>query len=212
MARLVKSIRSTAADPVEVVFYVDMDDPVSWQTAAELDVVMVSSDPPIVLSDMWNRCANAAQGEVLMQCGDDIVFRTPGWDRAVMAAFEAVPDRIVLVHGDDRLQGFRLATHPFLHRRWVDTVGYLVPPGFSCDWTDVWLHEVAQALGRRVYLPGVVTEHMHPVAGKGPMDQTHRDRMERGARDNVAALYTARVGEREADIAKLRAQMEVPHA
>lgn len=208
MRRLVESVYATAETPVEVVFYCDLDDPDSTAAAVELGrsgTVKHVLGERICLSDMWNAAAQQAAGEVLMMCGDDIVFRTPGWDSAVLEAFEGVPDRIALVYGNDLTQHERLATHPFIHRRWYDAVGYLVPNGFSCDWSDMWLNEVAIALGRRVYLPNVVTEHMHPVMGKARLDDNHRERLARGRRDNVRQLYLDRAPEREADVQKLRA-------
>jgi hypothetical protein len=206
MRRLVESVRATAQTPVEVIFYVDLDDGASAETARELGVRHVIG-PRIVLSDMWNEAAAVATGEILMMCGDDVVFRTDGWDAKVLDAFERYPDRIALVYGDDTIQGRRLATHPFVHRAWYQAVGYLVPPGFSCDWSDMWLNEVADTLGRRVYLPDVVTEHMHPVMGKARLDDNHRERLARGRRDKVRELYVARASERAADVAKLRAVM-----
>lgn len=204
---LVGSALSTAAGPVELVFYVDTDDDLSAAVLDEMAHLPVRyvRGPRIVLSQMWNRCADVAKADVMMHCGDDIAFRTPGWDTRVLAAFEAVPDRIVLVHGDDGFQRERLATHGFLHRRWVEAVGYFVPPHFSSDYNDVWLTEVADALGRRAYLPDVVTEHMHPAAGKGEWDLTHRERLARHERDDPGALYASMVDGRAADVAKLKA-------
>ncbi len=204
MRRLVESIQTTSTTPVEVVFYMDSDDPDSHATAVELGVKHVIGER-IVLSDMWNVAAAQASGDILMMCGDDIVFRTPGWDQKVIDAFDEYPDKIALVYGNDLIQHDRLATHPFIHRNWYDAVGYLVPNGFSCDWSDMWLNEVAIALGRRHYLPNVITEHVHPVMGKARLDDNHRERLARGRRDNVRALYEAREAERAVDVEKLKA-------
>lgn len=207
MRRLAESIRATAAGEVELVFYIDLDDGPSCAAAVELGARHFLGER-IVLSDMWNACAAAASGDIVMQCADDIVFRTPGWDLEVEAAFARVPDRIALVYGNDLVHGPRLGTHGFIHRAWMDAVGYMLPPGFSCDMSDLWVNEVAEELGRRVYLPRVITEHMHPSVGKGRLDQTHRDRLARGRADDVTALYAARAGERAAHVAKLRAVIE----
>jgi len=211
MRRLVETATSTASGPVEVVFYIDLDDPESVSAAVELGMsgtVRHVVGERIVLSDMWNVAASQASGEILMMCGDDVVFHTPDWDVRVAEAFQSVPDRIALVYGNDLVQHELLATHPFIHRNWYNAVGYLVPNGFSCDWSDMWLNEVAIALERRVYLPDVVFEHVHPVTGKVRMDDNHRERLARGRRDNVRELYASRAAEREADIAKLQAVMD----
>jgi hypothetical protein len=204
--QMVQSAMATAAGPVEVVLYADDDAPLPDRFSKTRGVTVVTG-PRILLSEAWNTAAGLASADILMHCGDDIVFRTPGWDERVVREFAKVPDRIVFVHGNDLLQGPNLGTHGFLHRRWVDAVGYLVPPHFSSDYNDTWLTEVADKLGRRVYLPDVVTEHMHPLAGKAEWDLTHRERLERHKADDVDQLYKQLAAQREADVAKLRAVM-----
>lgn len=204
--RLVDSAYTTSDLPPQFVFYIDEDDPRRDETlhAAVTVGATITIGPRIVLSEMWNRCAESAVHDVMMHCGDDIVFRTPGWDSMVLGAFNGFPDKIVLVHGDDGYQRGHIATHGFYHRNWVETLGYFVPPYFSSDYNDLWLTEVADAIGRRIYLPHVYTEHMHPSAGKGELDQTHLDRLERHDRDNVAGLYASLAQRRIEDAAKLR--------
>lgn len=190
MHRLVTSARQTASNPadLEFIFYIDDDDDHSAVVADNLGATAVRG-PRIVLSEMWNRCWDEATHDVAMHCGDDIIFRSRDWDLHVLYAFERYPDKIALVHGRDGYQDAALATHGFLHRNWVNTLGYFVPPHFSSDYNDLWLTEIADAVGRRVYLPEVYTEHMHPVVGKGVWDQTHQERLARHARDGVDQLY-----------------------
>lgn len=205
MRRLVTSAREMAANPldVEFIFYVDDDDEASATAADDLGGCAVRG-PRIVLSEMWNRCWDESTSDVAMHCGDDIIFRSRDWDLHVTRAFERHPDRLVLVHGRDGYQDAGLATHGFLHRRWVETLGYFVPPYFSSDYNDTWVTEIADAVGRRVYLPDVYTEHMHPVVGKGVWDQTHQERLARHQRDNVEQLYRDLLPKRLEAIEKLR--------
>lgn len=209
MRRLVQSARETAANPTEIefIFYVDDDDEASATLADELGATTVRG-PRIVLSEMWNRCWDEAKYDVAMHCGDDIIFRSQNWDLHVLYAFERYPDKIALVHGRDGYQDAALATHGFLHRRWVEALGYFVPPHFSSDYNDLWNTEIADAVGRRVYLPEIYTEHMHPVIGKGTWDQTHQERLARHTRDNVDQLYRDLLGRRMEDIAKLTAAIQ----
>lgn len=198
------SARETAANPAEIefIFYVDDDDDESAVRADYLDTTAVRG-PRIVLSEMWNRCWDEAKYDVAMQCGDDIIFRSRDWDLHVLYAFERFPDKIALVHGRDGYQDANLATHGFLHRRWINHLGYFVPPHFSSDYNDLWLTEVADLLGRRIYVPEIFTEHMHPVVGKGVWDQTHQERLARHARDNVDQLYRNLLSRRMEDVTKL---------
>ena len=195
--------RETAEGPIELVTRLDDDDPAVYPDMGDVRIV----GPRGLLSAYWNECYQQASGEILMHAGDDIRFRTVAWDARVRSVFDAIPDRILFVHGDDGHQHERLGTHGFLHRRWVETVGYFVPPYFSSDYNDTWLTEVADRLGRRIYLPDVGTEHLHPHAGKGEWDLTHRERLTRHAQDNVDALYASLADAREADAGKLRAVM-----
>lgn len=205
--RLVTSGRATADGDLEFIFYVDDDDEVSADVVRELDCELLTG-PRVVLSEMWNRCWERASHDVAMHCGDDIIFRSEHWDTRVLEAFDLVDDKIAFVHGRDGFQDAQLGTHGFLHRRWVEAVGYFVPPYFSSDYNDLWLTEVADALDRRVYLPDIYTEHMHPVVGKAELDQTHQDRLERHQRDGVDRIYRRSGAQRAADVAKLRVVIE----
>lgn len=212
-SRLVRSIESMAAHSrrVEIVSYHDEDDPdlslyPNFSLYPFYDHMRLVK-PRVILSEAWNKCYQHASGEILMHCGDDIVFRTPGWDTIIRETFRRFDDRIVLVHGDDMsVNTDALATHGFLHRRWVETVGYFVPPYFSCDWNDVWLTEVADAIDRRVKVP-VITEHLHYTFDKRERDATDAEREERGREDNVVDLYKSMAKERRSDAAKLKEVM-----
>jgi glycosyl transferase / beta-hydroxylase protein BlmF len=200
--RLLRSARSTAEGPLEFVFRTDEDAPLDAMLAAKPDVVEVNG-PRITMSDMWNACWRAASADVFMMCCDEVVFRTPGWDEQVLGRFAEFPDRIVLVFGNDLFHpAGDGVTLPFVHRAWTDAVGYFTPPYFGADFADVWLDDLAKRVGRREYVP-VVTEHMHPAAGKSLWDQTHQERLARLAAQDPRGVYEQKAPERESDARKL---------
>jgi hypothetical protein len=209
--QLLDTIRATAATTgVELILRLDDDDPrladyADQVTGTDVQIIVA---PRTTLSICWNECAAIAHWDVLMLCGDDIRFRSPDWDKLVMDTIWSCPDRLVLVHGRDGIQDSRVATHPFMHRRWMETVGYFVPPLFASDWNDMWLTEVADMIGRRCYLPDLYTEHMHPVVGKGPMDQTHLERLDRHRTQGVDQLYRDTADGRRADADRLSAAIQ----
>jgi hypothetical protein len=209
---MVDSGRETADSRVQWVFYLDDDDLVSRQMAEELDReagdVVFKIGPRILLSSMWNECFSIADHDVLQHSCDETIYRTAGWDTAVLEAFQEWPDGIGLVYGRDGIHDERLATHGFITRDWVEAVGYFVPPYFSSDYNDLWLHEVAGSIGRRVFLPDVFTEHMHPAVGKGPLDQTHQDRLTRHSQDGVDGLWNQLLPKRQEDVVKLMTAMQ----
>lgn len=206
---MVKSARQTAAHQIEFIFRVDDDDLYAMPDVMDYSDTTVIIGPRTTLSSLWNECQQAASADIFMQCDDEVVFRTDGWDAHVLAAFEQYPDRICFVHGQDGHQvPGSFGTLGFLHRRWVETVGYFTPPYFSSDYGDTWLNDVSNMIGRRVYLSSVFTEHMHPVANKGEWDATHRERLIRGQRDDVYGLYLSMYSQRREDAEKLRAVMQ----
>lgn len=208
--RMYDSLVATTVYPrqVEVVVYLDSDDPTKAEYPNETYVpIWYRGGERCLLSEAWNYCYRHASGEILMHCGDDITFDTPGWDKMVRDAFAEVPDKILFAHGDDLgPHGKEFGTHGFVHRRWVEALGYFVPPLFSSDWNDVWLNEVADLIGRKQLLP-FVTEHHHYTFGKAERDQTHAEREERGARDDVVNLFKQTAAERKADVQKLKKVM-----
>lgn len=215
-SRLVQSATelATHARRIEIVTYLDNDDSHSGHYWAPRNGTFyggalgrVIHGERILLSEAWNECYRQASGEIVMHCGDDIVFRTPGWDTIVRQTFRRFPDRILLAHGDDMsVNTDALATHGFLHRRWVDTVGYFLPPLFSCDWNDVWLTEVADLIDRRVKMP-IITEHLHYYFDKRPRDATDIEREERGREDGVVDLFKNTRSDRVRDAEKLKEAM-----
>lgn len=202
---------STKRGEVEIVARFDDDDD---ENQFLLDVglwpLRMIVGPRSTLSSLWNECAVEANGEILMQCADDIRFRTPGWDLMVRDAFDSCPDRIAYVYGRDGIADERMATHGFMHRRWYEALGYFTWPEFSSDYGDLWNHTIAERLGRLHYIPELYTEHLHPSAGKGEWDQTHQERMARDAVDKNEDRWQAAQPDLEQAVWKLSAVLDVP--
>lgn len=196
------SAHQTATGPVEVLAYVDDDDPADYTSVTGVRLVV---GPRITLSDCWNRLADEADGTILGMGSDDIRYRTDLWDYKVRTAFSLYSDRIVFVYGRDGIHDRKLGTHGFVSRRWVDTLGYFTWPGFAADYADTWIHELALRAGRVVYLSDVFTEHLHPIVGKAEYDQTHQERLARGKAENVAALWEALADKRRYEAERLEA-------
>jgi hypothetical protein len=206
MAHSVIATAHPASVPWEIIAYQDADDPPYPEDV--LAFAQWVRGPRITLSDCWNKCAKRASGEIFMQCNDDVIFRTSNWNEIISKVFEYVEDRIVMVHGSDggkRASSF--GPHPFVHRRWYETLGYFTPPFFSSDYGDTWINELANAIGRRSYVPSVLFEHMHFTFNKSDIDETTSERLVRHSRDSVERLYDNLEPLRRFDIEKLRAAM-----
>jgi len=161
--RLIDSVFLTAASPdkIEILFYIDSDD----ESFPALDHfssrVKVFKGPRTWISNAHNYLYSHCEGEIVMTGADDMVFRTQGWDSAIYAAFDSIPDKIALIYGNDLgTHAGKIATHGFFHRNWIESLGTWVQPGRGSLW-DLWSTENARKLGRLVFLENVVIEHVH---------------------------------------------------
>ena len=222
--RMLQSIHDTAARAmaIEVVGYLDEDDETNYEQLAKyvpglgkfngaIRLTLIRGKR-IVLSNMWNKCAAAASGDIFMQGNDDIVFRTKAWDVLVEKEFAKVPDRILMVHGNDGSGGASgekgiFAVHPFVSRKWYEVLGYVTAPYFASDFGDTWINHIANAIDRRRYVP-IVIEHMHYWWGKMPLDGNTEDRLKRHSDDNVELLYRNLGPLRAIDVEKMEAAIE----
>ena len=208
MTRLCEAAYSLAQSPddIQLVFYIDSDDVLSLDRMKLLGSSRIKAivGPRISLSEAWNVLSRESQGEICMQCGDDAVFRTFHWDALVRAAFDACPDKLIFVYGKDGIQNEKMGTLGFLHRNWINTVGYFMPPYFYSDCTDLWLTDVAKRLKRVKYIPEMYIEHLHPAAGKAELDKTHQERLAKLKQESSLKIYSALKFKRKEDVKKLK--------
>ncbi len=200
--RLWKSIMDTVddSDNVEMCVYVDNDDNITIDHLknkyGDNKKIKFIVGKRITLSKMWNEAYKLATGNIIMLCADDIVFRTKSWDTSIRKEFDKYSDKIVLVFGCDGLRWGTLATHSFVHRKWIEISGFWLPPYFVSDYCDTWLDDVSKRINRRIYKQEIYTEHMHYDIGKAKMDQNMRDRLKRHKQENPGLLYNSLINER----------------
>jgi hypothetical protein len=193
---------------LECCVYVDYDDSVTQNMCNLLQSKYLTQfkyivGPRVKLSQMVNKAYEISSGELLQFAGDDILFKTQGWDTKIRDAFDKYPDKIALIYGDDGHYGKEFATHPVLHRKWAEVVGYASPPYFSSDYCDTWLFDIAKGLGRLEYVDYLV-DHMHPSWGKGETDEVYREGRERTVVDRNDILYQQLTNKRIEDLEKLK--------
>jgi hypothetical protein len=179
---------STAKHPsdLQIVFYIDNDDADSIDKVKSMiskdnvsgRIVHIVGKRLKMGSNMWNIACNKADGEIFWLGGDDNIFRQKNWDEIVRKEFLKFPDRIAYVYGWDGLRRDELGTHGFLHRNWVEAVGFFVPDNFVFYKTDQFLTNLASQIGRKVFLKDIlIAEHMHYSKGKSKKDTTYLERL-----------------------------------
>jgi len=212
ITRMVDSIVRTISDinNVELLVYIDDDDVESipaLTAAAERISVNAIQGNKMPGSQMYNAIFKEARGDIIMFSADDIVFNTPNWDLLVQKEFDAYEDKILLVYGNDGYQNGRIATHGFIHRYWVELVGYVLPPKLASAYTDEWMTDLAIRVGRKCYRPDLLTEHMHPAVGKAPMDDVYKNRIE--VAGDIGAYYRSLEPDRIRDAETLKGFIEL---
>lgn len=127
------------------------------------------------------------QVEAIAFMGDDHRPRTEGWDVRYLEALRTLPG---FVYGDDLLQGPNLPTQVAISARVVRALGHMAPPVLTHLFVDNYWRDLGRTAGCITYLPDVVIEHVHPVAGKAPWDEGHRrvNRPELYEQDRAAYL------------------------
>jgi hypothetical protein len=122
----------------------------------DLKILIVKGKRITWLGDMWNECWRASKGDILQLAGDDITYETKEWDRIVRKRFDGSEDKILLVYGGDGKRD--KITHPWIHRRWTDILGYFTPTELVYG-NDSWLEEIAFMLGRITFEKKILISH-----------------------------------------------------
>lgn len=207
LALMVESYRATARLPGTTLIAVyDQDDP----ALPEYERVDVDH---MVLKDRegYTYSLNAAARdawddvEILGAFGDDVLFRTPGWDERV----EEVLTSPGIAYGNDLVHAAGHPTAIWMSSTISRALGWLALPYSRHLWVDDAWKILGQQSGTLRYMPDVIAEHMHPAVGKAEMDQTyhevydgalgHRDHMgylawvEHNLEDDVAKVKHAAV-------------------
>ena len=117
---------------------------------------------------------------VLGFMGDDHLPITPGWDTKVLAALREMGTGVV--YGDDGFRHADLASSWFMTADIVRALGRMVPAPVEHLACDNAVMDLAREAGCLRYLPDVLIEHRHPLAGKSEWDSSY-------ARTNSAAQY-----------------------
>lgn len=196
---LLEAFDATCTAETFVAFVVDADDPLrddythvvegasrvdgpgQWLSRRAAAGVLVTPSTTMVEALNFAAIGYATTTPVAVAfLGDDHRPRTKGWDTAYLEALRELGTGIV--YGNDLLQGPRIPTQCAMTSDIVRALGFMAPPTLTHLFVDNFWKDLALAAGCLTYLPDVVVEHMHPVAGKAEWDAGH-------VRVNQPAMY-----------------------
>lgn len=176
--KLAKRMYDTAMDTVsspqklQILFYLNNDDETlkDYQSFLPEDSIIVGPDQSTSYS--WNNdLLPRAKHEIIFLAGDDVQFKTAHWDKKITDVFDSYDDKICMVVPWDGKtkdwqnqlpdkpvvevpKGIRVGSPHFaLHKNWINTLGYFLPPWFWHWYVDTYNQKIANELGRLVFLP-----------------------------------------------------------
>jgi hypothetical protein len=204
------AMKNARLSSTEVLMLVDADDP-TLQDYLDSNMAVRVLAIRLGYTGSLNAIASevASEHSIIGAFGDDVIFRTSGWDRKVTQTL-ANPG---IAYGDDRIHG---RNHP--SAVWMSTViyqalGWLALPATTHQWADDGWKRLGQKLGILRFIPNVVVEHMHPGVGKAEWDETYDSvfQPERAKADHDGFNAWVENGGLEADAAKVQAMLEAMH-
>ena len=174
IAELIKSLDETETES-DLIVVIDSDEP-QIEAYFELgcDVLMVEKNGKGMAKPL-NFAANHYRDKYrhFAFLGDDHRPRTKNWDTIFINALDELG--IGLVYGDDLLQGENLATAVAMSGEIVKELGGMVPQDMIHLYLDNFWMTLGKDLNALRYIPEVVLEHLHPIAGKAEWDDQYRE-------------------------------------
>ena len=205
---LINSVLSTVLDinNVKIYFGIDLDDPTRDEAMrlrncySFVEIVDIDNNGKFLgVGKLWNLCAKEAKEEILAMIGDDMVFRTKGWDDIILREFGdylCPKDNIKMVYCNDGMHGSEISVNLFIHRRYMELNGYLMREEFMVDFIDTWIQQVLSSLGRVKYRGDILIEHKHWSFRKSFKDSVANNLRGNGYPQESQVLWAKLINER----------------
>ncbi len=190
--RMVESAAKTALGKINVFVCIQTDEDVKRYSFLEMNksnniywseniivYPFLMLDCPTVA--LWNELAECTCNRrimldkdvrLFMLAADDMIFATPGWDKALIDHYNALGNKIhVYAFQDSR--DHEGTPHPIVTREYMDAMGYFVPPIFLHWFIDSWTIAIARANNCFTHLKDHLLIHDKP-SDRGEADETHK--------------------------------------
>lgn len=179
-----KSVDGVTADPrnVEIVFGVHSNDRESIEKILHVDsqtkisvrceIIDRYPDGKPHLSFLWNQIYDRAKYPIVGYFGDDVIFKTPGWDQEIRKEMEDHSKMVMC--NDVHVQRGKQATLFFTHKTVHERIGYYLSMDYRRWFADTMLGKIYADAGKRVYREDIITEHLHPDVFPDRVDETYK--------------------------------------
>jgi len=190
---LYNNIVDTVTEPTEVELLIkfDLDDIVpSWiinETVGKLCKFYCGLRSEYLQRDYYNWLAEKATGDYLWAIGDDVRFKTKGWDRFIPIRIEDYllnkPDRIAYIYVDEEGSTALHPCFPLITKEAYKATGMYFHPELLSWGADRTLYELYEGIDRMYHIPNIEIKHLSYHDGKGIFDETAGSMKERFFRD-----------------------------
>jgi hypothetical protein len=203
--RLLASFTETASPETEIAFVVDADDQDTYRGADWGRAMCAVLEPRGYLCEKLNKTAEAVVDtyDALMWCADDHVFRTEGWDAAMLASLEDLggsgwvyPDT---VRRNDVPEIWMCSSDV------VRALGWFANPRLSHFLLDNSVAELGKRSGLIRWCPQAKVEHLHySICKETEHDEVYRTAEEKFGQSDLKAFEEWRANHLANEVALLR--------
>lgn len=199
--------QATTTSAAGLLVAVDDDDPAlpDYRQVCAARNITLTVGPRLRMVPILNKIAieQAPRHFALGFLGDDHRPQTPAWNQRYLDELHDLGTGFV--YGNDLLAKARLPTQ-FALTSDMQTLGAMIPAPVKHLWADNQIYDLGHAIGRIRYLPDVIVEHRHPLAGKADQDAGYLEVNDPAASEADRLVY-ARWYEHHMpdDVAKLQA-------
>lgn len=202
VARMVRAWHATGGFVgAGMVWAIDADDPTyaeytrAFAMHPEATWVAMNEWMPMVQKLDYVASEAAQDVHLVGFMGDDHLPRTECWVSKIVETSITNPGHAI-IYGRDGFQDEHLPTWWVMTSSVIRTIGKMVPADVQHLYCDNAVKTLGEAAGILHYRSDVLIEHMHPVAGKGEMDDGYVrvNRQEQYDRDSQQYLAWASTG------------------
>lgn len=187
--RMIDSARATADKYVNIFIGISERDAEIYNLhSGRYATVLNMYQPDFPTCHKWNMLAAEVlknpYNKLFMLAADDMIFETPGWDKALLDHYNALENKIHVYALQDSRDPDG-TPHPIITREYIEAMGYFLPPIFLHWYVDSWTVEIAKANNCFTHLREYKLIHDKP-SDKGNGDETHNRIRRMGWRERDA--------------------------
>lgn len=182
--RFFDSVVEKTADlnALEIVLYIDDDDDISSHALDDHRINLKRLiGPRSTMGACLTACLEQSDGEIIFLVNDDMMIRTPGWDKILVEFYKSFNDRIFLAYGNDMFKSKKVCTFPIVSRKTCEVLSKPYPEEYRASLIDYHLFDIFKRLqkmghDRIYYFKNLIFEHLHYRTGKAAFDTTYQKR------------------------------------